>query len=176
MQGISSRIAGICLFSVGIVILGQSGHAQGVAQNRIVQQIVAGKVSPLPGTVHPLARAEYDHGPVATSMQLQGMTLNFNRSAAQQASLNALLTAQQTSSSSSYHQWLSAAQFGEQFGMSQQDLDQVTAWLQSQGFTVDKVAESRTSIRFSGSVGLAGQAFHSQIHKYIVHGESHFAE
>jgi hypothetical protein len=175
MQGISNRLVGICLFSLSIVIVGQSGHAQTVAQNRIVQQIVAGKVSPLQGTVHPLARPQYDQGPVSSSMQLQGMTLNFNRSAAQQASLTALLTAQQTPSSSSYHQWLTAAQFGEQFGMSQQDLDQVTAWLQSEGFTVDKVAESHTSIRFSGTAGMAEQAFQTQIHKYIVNGQTHFA-
>jgi len=175
MQGIPSRLAGVCLFAVSIAILGYSGHAQTVAQSRIVQQIVAGKVTPLQGTVHPLAQAEYDQGPVASSMRLQGMTLNFNRSAAQEASLAALLTAQQNPSSSSYHQWLTAAQFGEQFGMSQQDLDQVSAWLQSQGFTVDKVAESRTSIRFSGSVGQAEQAFQTQIHKYIVNGETHFA-
>src|ERR1700733_1013139 len=152
MQGISNRLAGICLFSVSIVIVGQSGHAQTTAQNRIVQQIVAGKVSPLSGTVHPQARPQYDQGPVASFMQLQGMTLNFNRSATQQASLNALLAAQQSPSSSSYRQWLTAAQFGEQFGMSQQDLDQVTAWLQAQGFTVNTVAESRTSIRFSGTM------------------------
>jgi hypothetical protein len=175
MQGISDRLAGICLFSLSIVIVGQFGHAQTVAQNRIVQPIVAGQLSPLSGTVHPLARPQYDQGPVASSMQLQGMTLNFNRSAAQQASLSALLTAQQNPSSSSYHQWLTAAQFGEQFGMSQQDLDQVTAWLQSQGFTVNNVAESRTSIRFSGTAGMAEQAFHTQIHKYIVNGQTHFA-
>ena len=175
MQGIFNRLVGICLLSLSIVIFGQSGHAQTAAQNRIVQQVVAGKVSPLTGTVHPLARPQYDQGPVASSMQLQGMTLNFNRSAAQQASLNTLLTAQQTPSSSSYHQWLTAAQFGQQFGMSQQDLDQVTAWLQSQGFTVNAVAESRTSIRFSGTAGMAEQAFQTQIHKYIVNGDTHFA-
>lgn len=175
MQGISNRLAGICPFSLSLVIVGQCGHAQTTAQNRIVQQIVAGKVSPLSGTVHPLARPQYDQGPVASSMQLQGMTLNFDRSATQQASLNALLAAQQSPSSSSYRQWLTAAQFGEQFGMSQQDLAQVTAWLQSQGFTVNKVAESRTSIRFSGTVGTAEQAFHTQIHNYTVNGETHFA-
>jgi hypothetical protein len=94
MQGISNRLVGICLFSGLIVSIGQFGYAQTVAQNRIVQPIVAGPVSPLAGTVHPLARPQYDQGPVASSMQLQGMTINFNRSAAQQASLNTLLTAQ----------------------------------------------------------------------------------
>ena len=175
MLEISNRLAGICLFSLSIVIAGQSGRAQTVSQKRIVQPIVAGKVSPLAGTVHPLARPQYDQGPVNSSMQLQGMTMNFNRTAAQETSLNTLLTAQQNSSSSSYHQWLTAAQFGEQFGMSQQDLDQVTAWLQSQGFTVDNVAESHTSIRFSGTAGTAEQAFHTQIHKYVVNGATHFA-
>ena len=37
MQGISNRLVGICLFSLSIVIAGQSGYAQTVAQNRIVQ-------------------------------------------------------------------------------------------------------------------------------------------
>src|SRR3984885_13788806 len=175
MQGIFNRLVGICMFSLCIVGGDQAGYAQTVAQNRIEQPIVAGPISPVAGTVHPLARPQYDQGPVASSMQLQGMTINFNRSAAQQASLAALLTAQQSPSSSSYHQWLTAAQFGEQFGMSQQDLDQVGAWLQSQGFTVNKIAESRTSIRFSGTAGMAEQAFHTQIHKYIVNGETHFA-
>src|SRR3984885_16207995 len=175
MPGISNRLAGICLFSLSIVIAGQSGHAQTAAQNRIAQPIVAAQVSPLQGTVHPLARPQYDQGPVASSMQLQGMTLNFNRSAAQQASLNTLLTAQQTPSSSSYHQWLTAAQFGEQFGMSQQDLDQVTAWLQSQGFTVNNVAGGRPSIRFRGTAGMAGQALQTQIDKNLVNWGAHFA-
>src|SRR3984885_6413957 len=175
MQGIFNRLVGICLLSLSIVIFGQSGHAQTTAQNRIVQQIVAGKVSPLSGTVHPQARPQYDQGPVASFMQLQGMTLNFNRSATQQASLNALLAAQQTPSSSSYHQWLTAAQFGQQFGMSQQDLDQVTAWLQSQGFTINAVAGSHTAIRFSGTAGMAEQAFHTQTHNYKVNGQTHFA-
>jgi subtilase family serine protease len=150
-------------------------QAQQVAQDRIVQAIEAGKVSPLTGTVHPLAKAEYDQGPVAASMQLHGMTMTFTPSAAQQTSLDALLKAQQTPSSSSYHQWLTQAQFAEQFGMSPGDLDKVTQWLQSQGFTVDKVADSRNAIRFSGSATSAEQAFHTQIHKYTVNGESHFA-
>src|SRR3984885_4862071 len=153
MPGISNRLAGICLFSLSIVIVHQSGHAQTAAQNRIVQPIVAAQVSPLQGTVHPLARPQYDHG-----------------SGCQFDAITAVLTAQQTPSSSSYHQWLTAAQFGEQFGMSPgYRLASVP------GFTVNNVAGSRTSIRFSGTAGMAEQAFHTQIHKYIVNGETHFA-
>src|ERR1700733_7504459 len=96
MPGISNRLAGICLFSLSIVIAGQSGHAQTAAQNRIAQPIVAAQVSPLQGTVHPLARPQYDQGPVASSMQLQGMTLNFNRSTAHQASPKNFFSSPQT--------------------------------------------------------------------------------
>jgi Pro-kumamolisin, activation domain/Bacterial Ig-like domain (group 3) len=144
-------------------------------QARITQAIEGSKVLPLQGTMSPQARAEDDQGPVPVSTALQGMSIHFTLSAAQQTSLTALLKAQQTPSSSSYRQWLTTEQFADQFGMNQADIEKVTAWLQSQGFTIDHVAESRNSIRFSGTVAQAEQAFHTQIHKYIVNGESHFA-
>jgi hypothetical protein len=144
-------------------------------QARITQPIQGSKVSPLLGTVAPQAKSEYDQGPVGVSTPLQGMSIRFTLSAAQQASLTTLLKAQQEPSSSSYHQWLTQAQFADQFGMSQADIAKVTEWLQAQGFTIDHVAESRNSIRFSGTVGQAEQAFHTQIHKYVVNGETHFA-
>jgi hypothetical protein len=144
-------------------------------QARITQAIEGSKVLPLQGTMSPQAKTADDQGPVAVTSALQGMSIHFTLSAAQQTSLTALLKAQQTPSSSSYRQWLTTAQFADQFGMSQADIDKVTAWLQSQGFTVDHVAESRNSIRFSGTVGQAEQAFHTQIHKYVVNGENHFA-
>lgn len=144
-------------------------------QARITQAIEGSKISRLQGTTTPLAKAEDDQGPVAVSTPLHGMSIHFTLSAAQQASLTALLKAQQDPSSSSYRQWLTPAQFADQFGMSQADIEKATAWLQSQGFTVDHVAESRNSIRFSGTVGQAEQAFHTQIHKFVVKDESHFA-
>jgi Pro-kumamolisin, activation domain/Bacterial Ig-like domain (group 3) len=158
-----------------LVALGALCQVSQAQQSRITQAIEGGKVSPLQGTVSPRAKAEYDQGPMAASTPLQGMSISFKLSAAQQTSLDALLTAQQTPSSASYHQWLTPAQYANQFGMSQQDIDKVTEWLQSQGFTVDNVSESRTNIRFSGTVAQAEQAFHTQIHKYDVHGETHFA-
>ena len=103
------------------------------------------------------------------------MTINFKRSAAQEASLQALLAAQQDPSSPSYHQWLTPAQFGQQFGMSAADLAQVSAWLQQEGFTITSVAQSDNSISFSGSVASVERAFQTQIHNYTVNGETHFA-
>jgi subtilase family serine protease len=159
---------------LGCVAQGVTARAQ-VAQDRITQAIQGGKVSALAGTVHPLARAEYDQGLVDSTLALHGMTLDFNRSAAQQQALDALLKAQQDPSSPSYHRWLTSEEFGDRFGMSQADIAKATAWLQSQGFTVDHVADSRNAITFSGTAALAEAAFHTQIHKYSVNGELHFA-
>jgi subtilase family serine protease len=116
--------------------LPQGTQAQTVLQDRITQPIESANTVPLAGTVHPLAKAEYDTGAVDNAKVLQGMTINFKRSATQEASLQALLAAQQDPSSPSYHQWLTPAQFGQQFGMSAADLAQVSAWLQQEGFTV----------------------------------------
>jgi len=121
--------------------------------------------------IHP----EEDQGLVDASTQLHGLTLNFAPSATQKADLDALLVRQQQPGSPDYHRWLTPEQFGARFGMSQQDIARVSAWLQSQGFTVDGVADSRNAIRFSGSVATVEAALHTQIHNYLVDGEKHFA-
>ncbi len=118
--------------------------------------------------------AQYDAGPMPTDTRLTGVTMSFNRSAAQEADLQALLVAQQTPGSPQYHQWLTPEQFADRFGMAQTDLDKVTQWLQQQGFSIDYVARSRSFIRFSGTVGQVQQAFQTQMHFYNVNGARHF--
>ncbi len=175
MQRSFDRFSGFSLVVLSIAVLTLSALSQASAQDRIVQAFENGKVVALPGTVHPMAQARYDQGPVDGSMQLRGMSLDFTLTASQQAALTALLKAQQDPSSPSYHQWLTPQQFAEQFGMAQADIGKATIWLQSQGFTVDKVADSRNAIWFSGTAATAEAAFHTAIHKYNVNGEMHFA-
>ena len=155
--------------------LPQGTQAQTALQDRIAQPIESANTMPLAGTVHPLAKAEYDTGVVDNAKVLQGMTINFKRSATQEASLQALLAAQQDPSSPNYHRWLTPAQFGQQFGMSAADLAQVSAWLQQEGFTVTSAAQSGNAISFSGSVASVERAFQTQIHNYTVNGETHYA-
>ena len=81
----------------------------------------------------------------------QGMTINFKRTDAQEASLKALLQAQQDPGSPSYHKWLTPAQFGQQFGMSAADIAKVSAWLQQEGFTVTSVSAEQQRHCFSGT-------------------------
>ena len=91
--------------------------------------------------------------------RLNGISLYFNRSAAQQADLKALLKAQQDPASPQYHQWLTPDQFAARFGMAQSDLDKVQSWLQQQGFSIDSVSRSHNMVRFSGTVGQVESAF-----------------
>ncbi len=142
---------------------------------RLQAEISSSSVSTLKGSLHPMAQAQYDSGRLPADTRLNGMSIVFNRSAAQQADLEALIAAQQNPSSPLYHQWLNPDQFAARFGMAQSDLDKVETWLQQQGFSIDSVARSRNMIRFSGSVNQVEQAFQTQMHFYTIAGEKHFA-
>jgi subtilase family serine protease len=133
---------------------------------RIQAEVSSSSVSTLPGSLHPLAQAQYDSGRVPADTRLSGVSIVFSRSAAQQADLEALIAAQQNPSSPLYHQWLNPDQFAVRFGMAQSDVNKVQAWLEQQGFSVDSVARSRNMIRFSGSAGQVEQAFQTQMHYY----------
>ena len=142
---------------------------------RLQAEISDSSASLLRGSLHPFAQAQYDSGRVPADTRLNGVSIVFNRSAAQQADLEALIAAQQNPSSPLYHRWLNPDQFAARFGMAQSDLDKVQTWLQQQGFSVDSVARSRNQIRFSGSVRQVEQAFQTQMHFYTIAGEKHFA-
>ena len=132
------RLCGILsvpfLLMLVVSFLSQISQAQVVLEDRITQPIDSSSMAVQTGSVHPMAKAEFDQGLADNAKVLQGMTINFKRTATQEASLQALLKAQQDPSSPSYHKWLTPAQFGEQFGMSSADLAKVSAWLQEAGF------------------------------------------
>jgi len=140
-----------------------------------IQSEITNELSPLKGSLQPQAQPQFDAGSMPANIPLKGITLVFNRSAAQQADLEQLITAQQNPSSPLYHKWLTPDQFAARFGVSQSDIDKVTTWLQQQGFSVDSVGRSRTMIRFSGTVGQVNLAFQTQMHYYTVNGVKHFA-
>jgi Pro-kumamolisin, activation domain/Bacterial Ig-like domain (group 3) len=163
------------LILLGTNLLSSEIQAQTAVADRITQPIEQGSTSPITGSVHPLTRAATDEGLVDNAKTLAGVTINFRRTEAQEASLQALLQAQQTPGSPSYHLWLTPAQFGQQFGVSSADLAKVSAWLQQEGFTVNAVPQSSNSISFTGNVAVAERAFQTQIHSYSLNGEKHFA-
>jgi hypothetical protein len=127
------------------------------------------------GSRHPQANPANDAGPAPANTALNRMLLVLRGSFEQEAALTSLLASQHDPSSPLYHHWLTPAQFGERFGVSPDDINTLTAWLTAQGFQIDRVANSRLSIEFSGTAGQVGAAFHTTMRRYVVAGETHLA-
>ncbi|HVT97030.1 MAG TPA: S53 family peptidase [Acidobacteriaceae bacterium] len=143
--------------------------------NRIAQEIDSGIATQLPGSLNPRIAAARDIGRLNASAPIEGITLWFQPTPEQKAELDALVEAQQTPGSPLYHAWLTPAQYASRFGLSDADLARVQNWLESQGFNIDRVANSRTSITFSGTAAQVESAFQTQLHHYQVGAETHFA-
>jgi len=129
----------------------------------------------LSGHIHGGVRPENDRGRVDASLNLQYAMLVLNPSAAQQQDLDNFLVQLQVPGSADYHRWLTPEQYAARFGVAQADIDKITAWLTSQNLSVVSVARGRNAIAFSGNVRAVESAFHTEIHKYVVNGENHFA-
>ncbi len=110
-------------------------------------------------------------GAVDANTTLDSMALVLAPTAAQTADLNQLLADQQDSSSPHYRQWLTPAQFGERFGVSDADLQVLKNWLTSQGLQVVDVAASRNMIRFSGTASNVDTAFHAGLQRFQRDGQ-----
>ena len=136
-------------------------------QPRITAQIEDSSRVTLAGSRPPRALPADDIGAVPASLKLQGMSLDFSRSAAQQTALDALVASQQNPASPLYHQWITPDQYAAQFGLAPADIAAVTAWLERQGFSVDAVARSRNRIIFSGTAAQVASAFGTPLHYYL---------
>jgi subtilase family serine protease len=129
----------------------------------------------LTGNRHPLAQQKYDKGRVSASFRMSHMILTLKADETQQQALDDLVDAQHNPESSLYHQWITPETYGQMFGVSDNDLEQVTNWLQQHGMTVDEVTPGRRAIVFSGTAEQVLAAFHTQIRNYKVNKESHHA-
>ena len=148
---------------------------QAASAVRIADPIDESQLVTLTHTVHPLANARNDRGAAPDGMQLDRLQLVLQRSPAQESALHQLIAGMHTPGSPQYHQWLTPAQFGAQFGASDQDIATIQTWLGSHGFNVTKVNPGKATLEFSGNVAQMREAFHTQIHKYAVNGETHYA-
>src|SRR5579872_4872010 len=154
-------------FSLSLTLLpAQRDRVAGIDPSRTVV---------LKGRVHPKARAENDRGPVEDSFAIPAITLLLKSSASQQTDLQQLLQQQQDPTSANYHRWLTPEQYAERFGVSESDAARIADWLRSQGFTVAETSRSRGWITFRGTAAQARNAFHTEIHRYNVKGEVHYA-
>ncbi len=182
---IERRPGALCtVLLIGLIASWSQGLAQDSAsrlagsvtpRNLITEPVEESQRTILRGNVHPLARPALDRGEAPASLPMRRMILVLKRSPEQESSLRALLDAQQTKGSPSYHQWLTPEQFGKQFGASDNDLETVKAWLESHGFQTSAVSKGRSTIEFSGTAGQVQEALHTAVHSYVVNGEQHWA-
>jgi len=138
---------------------------------RITQAIDETQLVRLKGNVHPLARAEFDQGPVSSATPMKRMMLLLQRSPEQETALEQFMAEQMSKESPNFHKWLTPEQFGVLYGPADADTQTVTTWLSSRGFTAIRVAPGRNVIEFSGNVGQVRSAFHTDIHQFVVMGE-----
>jgi subtilase family serine protease len=166
-----------CLTVIGIPTLALAFGFMAYAQSPILitQPIDNSNLVTLAGNTRPEAIAANDRGPVADNMLIDHMLLQLQRARQTEQAVETLIDQFHDPNSSNYHQWLTAAAFGRQFGLAQQDLNKIAAWLQSQGFAVNVVYPSGMLIDFSGTAGQIRAAFHTEIHNLIVNGAAHIA-
>jgi len=171
-----SLIISVAILSVslGLFPLTSAGQTS-VVRARVTEAVDMQNLVTLHGNVHPLARPEFDQGVAPDDLPMERMLLVLQRGADQETALRKLLDDQQVKSSAQFHLWLTPEQFGQQFGPADSDLHAVTDWLASQGFGVTKVSAGRTVIEFSGTAGLVRQVLGTEIHKFRVNGQDHWA-
>jgi hypothetical protein len=172
---LSALSVALCLAAAPIRTSAQAPAQAPQAVQRITTVIDNQSLTVLHGNVHPLARAESDQGAVADAQVMRRMLLLLQRSPEQEAALQQLLGDQQNRASGRFQGWLTPQQFGAEFGPSDADVQTVTQWLTSQGFSNVVVGAGRTAIEFLGTAGQVRDAFHTEIRRYAAKGEVHFA-
>ena len=145
------------------------------ARVRITEPIENNVLVRVPGTHHPLASGINDLGRVSGDTAMERMVLVLKQSDEQASTLTRLINQQHDKQSAGYHNWLTPEQYAAQFGPAESDLQQIAGWLQQQGFRVDAVARGRQWIEFSGTAAQVENAFHTEMHHYMVKGEHHVA-
>jgi subtilase family serine protease len=150
-----------------------SSLSYAVVPDRISGALTVGPTVALRGSVHRKALPKYDQGPADPALHLGSVTLLTLPSAAQQKALTQLLAEQQNRKSPNYHKWLTPEQWADRFGLSHNDVQKLTGWLKSKGFSVSKVARGRNWIAFSGTAAQVQSAFGTELHRYNVNGELH---
>ena len=162
----------VCLLCTVVVFLTISNVA---AQDRINGDIAGGPRVQLSSNVHSLARPENDLGRANGDRLIERISLNFRLSTAQQRDLDQFLAELADRSSPNYHKYLTPAQFAKRFGMSDNDVNKVVSWIESQGFTNIKVAKNRNRVTFDGTVSQIESVFGLEMHHYLADGEVHLA-
>jgi subtilase family serine protease len=162
------------LFSNPIISLAQSSGASRSAP-LVVEPVDETRRIVLSGNTRGEVRPEFDRGPVDDSFPLNGIQMQLRRSPEREQAAEALADELQRAGSARFHQWLTADQYAEQFGVAPVDIAKISEWLRGHGFAIQPTSPSRMTIDFSGTAGQVREAFGTEIHALDVKGERHIA-
>jgi hypothetical protein len=163
-----------CRLPLAVLLVSSSLLAQQPV-SRIAEPIDPNALATLRNSVNPRVAAAANLGRLDPATPITGITLYFQPTAGQKSALDALVKAQQTPGSPLYHAWITPADYAARFGLSTADLAKVESWLNSQGFNIERVANSHNSISVSGTAAMVETAFGTQMNRYRVDGETHFS-
>jgi subtilase family serine protease len=148
------------------VFLLLAGAAQAIDESKLVR---------LPGNTHIAARPEFDQGTVPDDFLMGHIQLQLKRSPERERALEQFIDRLDDPNSPDFHQWLTAEEFGRQFGPAPQDIDTVVNWLRAHGFQIGTLYKSGMLIDFAGTAAQVRDAFHTEIHRYNLDGEQYTA-
>lgn len=154
-----------------------SAAVTGGAQSRplITSAINENNTVTLHGNTIAYANAQTDRGRVSDTLSLEHLQLILRRPAEQEQALGKYIDDLQKPNSPNYHQWLTAQQFGQRYGLNKSDLDTISGWLQGHGFKVNVMYTNGVVIDFSGTAGMIRQTFQTEIHNLVVNGQKHIS-
>ncbi len=154
---------------------GNDAVQQSPVRSLITGEIDETRLVTLGGNTRPEANAKNDRGALPEGYRLDDMMLLLQRAPEQEQALDEFIDQLHDKSSPNFHKWLNATEFGERFGVGQQDIAAISGWLKSHGFAVHGVYANRMVIDFSGTAGQIRQAFHTEMHNLSVKGVAHIS-
>jgi len=160
----------LSLFLLCMAPLASSPAQTAIPRSLVTQAVDTDVVTPLPRHHPTWAVAANRTAQVPDDEMLSQVTLVLTRPDAQQKALKQFLVDVQNPSSSNYHKWLTPAEVGERFGLSDEDVAAISGWLTSEGLQVDSVSPSRTLVHFSGTAASIGRAFQTSLSYYTIRG------
>ena len=141
----------VCCLGIALTFFsGDLAHAQsrpGQNSRRLINQAIdENKSVRLSGGTRPEATSTNDRGLVSDSSPIEHMQLQLQLPAEKQQELEQLTRELEDPASPNFRHWLSPDQFREEFSLAPSDIDAITSWLESHGFTVNVIYP--TSIDF----------------------------
>jgi len=163
--------ASLCAFaaSFSLSALAETPAGSRSAPVRVTEAIDGGRLTPLKGSVIGNLGAYRDLGPVDDGLTLQ-LYVVLQRSAERETALDNLVARQQQPTAEEYHKWLTPQEFGERFGLAEQDIVKISAWLEGQGIRVRGVMNNASMLVVTATAGDVGRVFHTQLHNFEVRG------